>query len=141
MTIQFSVTVWTVICFVAVYLVLRNLLFKPMLDVMDKRRAKIAGAKRAHEECERIREQRLAEMLEEREKKALEARKNADIEADRVRLEGKQSLERAKEERIRVVSDYRERMETEYKRDMDKVTEPIKTVADDFLSHIFSSGH
>mgnify|MGYP002517687712 CR=1 FL=1 len=36
MNIQISVIIWTVICFVALMLILRNLLFKPLLDVMDK---------------------------------------------------------------------------------------------------------
>lgn len=140
MTIQISVTVWTLICFTAVFLVLRNVLFKPLLEVMDKRKAKIDGARMAREESERVRQNRLAEEREERERKAIEARKNADMEADRVRLEGKHLLEAAKEERIRVVSDYRERMEREYAQEMDTVTEPIKAVADEFLSHIFSNG-
>jgi F-type H+-transporting ATPase subunit b len=45
MTIQPSVSVWTVICFVVLMLVLDRLLFRPLLDFMDKRREKIDGAR------------------------------------------------------------------------------------------------
>ena len=45
MNIQLSVIVWTVICFVLLRLILKNLLFKPVLQVIDSRREKIDAAK------------------------------------------------------------------------------------------------
>ena len=44
MTIQPSVVIWTVICFAALYFILKYLLFDPVLKVMDKREKKIADS-------------------------------------------------------------------------------------------------
>ena len=54
MTIQISVVIWTIICFVLLMLILNNLLFKPVLDIMDKRREKIAAAKAKKAERESL---------------------------------------------------------------------------------------
>ena len=52
MNIQVSVVLWTIICFVLLMLILHNLLFKPVLKVLDARREKIvnAAAKKAARE-------------------------------------------------------------------------------------------
>jgi large subunit ribosomal protein L22 len=44
MTIQISITVWTVICFILLMLILHNWLFKPVLQMMDRRRERIEKA-------------------------------------------------------------------------------------------------
>lgn len=139
MTIQISVTVWTLICFTAMYLVLRNVLIKPLLEVMDRRKEKTGATVSAQAEKKRIAEEKRAIMLKKREEAAEEARKRAENEADQVRLEGKRLLEEAKEKRIRVIAEYRSEMDSQYAREMETVVEPIKRVADDFLSDIFGS--
>lgn len=52
MNIQVSVMVWTVICFLLLVLILQKLLFAPMLRMMDARTARIAAAKKRHEDNE-----------------------------------------------------------------------------------------
>lgn len=52
MNIQVSVMVWTVICFLLLVLILKKLLFDPMLRTMDARGARVAAAKKRHEEQE-----------------------------------------------------------------------------------------
>ena len=93
MNISLSQVIWTVICFVLFALVFDRLLMRPVLDNIDKRRAKIDGAKgrraeleesrRAAEETER---QRLAERREklarENEEKLAEAAAEADKELE-----------------------------------------------------------
>ena len=59
MSIQISVTVWTILCFLALMLILDRLLFRPLLSFMDKRREKIDGAKRARETALRQQEEEL----------------------------------------------------------------------------------
>ena len=54
MTIQLSVTVWTVICFCLLMLILHNLLFKPVLKVMDDRRERIEKARLKKEEQKKL---------------------------------------------------------------------------------------
>lgn len=49
MTIEPSLIVWTVLCFLALVLILKKLLFDPMLSFMDARSAKIEAARKARE--------------------------------------------------------------------------------------------
>ena len=78
MTIQLSVSVWTVICFVLLMLILHNLLFKPVLKVMDERNERISKASQKKfrlQEEERKREVELsekkAEFISERKKQII----------------------------------------------------------------------
>lgn len=90
MTVQVSVTVWTVLCFAALMLILDRLLFRPLLGVMDKRRDKIDGARRARADAVREREEELS------------LREGARIEAEkRARREASDELSRVKEEGAR----------------------------------------
>ena len=51
MTIEPSLIVWTVLCFLALVLILKKLLFQPMLTFMDSRNAKIEAARKAKEDA------------------------------------------------------------------------------------------
>ena len=73
MTVQISVTVWTILCFLALMFILDRLLFRPMLAVMDKRQQKIDAARRLREDDQRKRE----EILRAREEERLAAEKRA----------------------------------------------------------------
>ena len=65
MTIEPSLIVWTVLCFLALMLILKKLLFQPMLTFMDTRNAKIEAARKAKEEEAAERRQRNDELREE----------------------------------------------------------------------------
>ena len=54
MTIQPSIMVWTVICFLLLMVVLKNFLFTPVLKVMDDRRERINSAKEKKENIEKL---------------------------------------------------------------------------------------
>jgi len=77
MTVQVSVTVWTILCFLALMLILDRLLFRPLLSFMDARREKVD---RAREEKETALRERDAE-LQRREEERLSAEKHAAQEA------------------------------------------------------------
>ena len=49
MNIQPSVAVWTIICFILLMIVLRNLLFKPVLSLLDRRKEIMAQAEKKKE--------------------------------------------------------------------------------------------
>ena len=66
MTIQPSVTIWTILCVLALMLVLDRLLFRPLLSFMDKRREKIDGAKKARADALAARETELRQREEDR---------------------------------------------------------------------------
>lgn len=114
MTIQFSVTLWTVICLVLLMLILHNLLFKPMLRVMDARREKIdkAAAKKAEwekaeREYEMVRLEKEAAFLDEQKRRVRD-------EIEDIRAAGKKKVDYAKEERLRLVDEYRRSSEAEH---------------------------
>ena len=54
MTIQISIIIWTILCFIALMLILHNWLFKPVLAVMDKRRERIEKAAARKADAERM---------------------------------------------------------------------------------------
>ena len=73
MTVQVSVTVWTILCFLALMLILDRLLFRPLLSFMDK----VDAARVAKETALRQRE----EELRQREEDTAAAEKKAAQEA------------------------------------------------------------
>ena len=88
MTIEPSLIVWTVLCFLALVLILKKLLFQPMLTFMDTRNAKIEAARKAKEDA--------------RTEYEAEARRLADERAAQeaqLRQSGAKALEQAQEER------------------------------------------
>ena len=139
MSIQISVVVWTLICFAVLYLVLRNLLFKPMLSVMDQRKKKIEDASAAKEEAERLLEKKRLEALAEQEALSRKAAEEEKLEAEKVRLEGKKLLEDAKKERITIVEDYRAKTEADYETDMATAAAELDTIADRFLARLLEN--
>lgn len=87
MTIEPSLIVWTVLCFLALVLILKKLLFQPMLTFMDTRNAKIEASRKAKEDA--------------RTEYEAEARRLADERAAQeaqLRQSGAKALEHAQEE-------------------------------------------
>ena len=101
MTIQISVTIWAVICFCLLMVILNHLLFKPVLQVMDRRKEKIQAATLKKAEYERALEEQKASEIER--KRALEEKQNKRMkeELETIRMESKRAIEAAKGERIR----------------------------------------
>lgn len=87
MSIQISVTIWTILCFVALMLVLDRLLFRPLLDFMDRRREKIDGAKQARQTALREREEELRRRAEDRASAKKQAMQDATAALEDVRQE------------------------------------------------------
>lgn len=113
MTIQLSVTLWTLLCFLALILILNNLLFKPVLRVMDARRARIGAAKDKAAEYARIRAQN-----EQERKEALDARERARQKqlverVDALRQESREAVDAARTERLAALDRFREKTEAE----------------------------
>ena len=94
MTVQVSVTVWTILCFLALMLILDRLLFRPLLSFMDERRSKVDGARERKETALRQRE----EELHHREEELAAAQKRAaqDLAA---------AVESAQKEAVRAAAD------------------------------------
>ena len=54
MNIQPSVIVWTVICFLLLMIILKNLLFAPVLKMLDSRKEKVDAADKKLRDIESI---------------------------------------------------------------------------------------
>lgn len=78
MNIQISVMVWTVICFLLLVLILQKLLFSPMLRMMDARSARIAAAKKRHEDNENAEKAAKAAADEAFRESAVQAKNDAE---------------------------------------------------------------
>ena len=87
MTIEPSLNVWTVLCFLALVLILKKLLFQPMLTFMDTRNAKIEAARKAKEDARTEYEAEARSLADER------AAQEAQL-----RQSGAEALEQAQEE-------------------------------------------
>lgn len=119
MTIQLSVTIWTIICFILLMLILHFLLFKPVLTVMDERRARIENAVQKKAENERL-ESEYASMLKEEEKAYLEAQqKQINEKIESIRQDTKKAVAAAMEERLRSADAYRESSKKEQEEILD----------------------
>lgn len=90
MTIEPSLIVWTVLCFLALMVILKKLLFQPMLALMDARSAKIEAARKAKEQARAEHDEKLRRMQDEH-----------AAQAAQLHASGEAALERAHEEFLR----------------------------------------
>lgn len=106
MTIQLSVSVWTVICFVLLMLILHNLLFKPVLKVMDERNERIRKAAQKKIHLQEEEEKREAEISEKKAAFIAEKKKQLKDEIEEIRLKSRQDVLLASKERLNEVDSY-----------------------------------
>lgn len=101
MTIQLSVTIWTIICFCLLMVILHHLLFKPVLQLMDRRKEKVAAAAAKKEEYERLAAEHEAKLMEQRQAAHEKRQKQMKDALEKIRIESKLAIDGAKKERIR----------------------------------------
>ena len=113
MTIQISVLIWTVICFLLLMLILHFLLFQPVLKLLDQRSGRIRKAAAKKAEYERLSAE--YEVMQKEKKAALikERQRLVKAEIKKIRSEGRLKLEAANDERLRRVDQYRMNAEAE----------------------------
>ncbi len=107
MNIQLSVSIWTVICFILLMVILHNLLFKPVLRTMDQRRERLEKAKEKQSLAEKMTIE--YENLCNEKREALEKQRKMLVrqEIEQIRLDSKRAVESAGAERIREVEEFR----------------------------------
>lgn len=140
MSIQISVAIWTVICFLLLMLILHNWLFKPVLEVMEKRRSRIEKAKEKQIEAQRLSaeyEQKNEELRLAFEK---EQKKLANAEIDRINTDGKKAVESAQVSRLNTYEVYREECIEEYSKIMSSAESSTKQIAEIFADRIINQG-
>ncbi len=138
MSIQISVVIWTVICFLLLMLILHNWLFKPVLEVMEKRRNRIEKAKEKQLEVQRltveheklIQEQKLAFEKEQKVK--------ADMEIEKIHADSKKSVEAAKNMRLSTYETYREECVREYSKIIATAEKSTEQIAEIFADRLIN---
>ncbi|MBQ8828136.1 MAG: hypothetical protein IJZ90_03245 [Clostridia bacterium] len=138
MNIQISVIIWTVICFILLVIILHNLLFKPVLEVIDKRKRRIELAALKKAEEERL----LAEIEQKKHDCQAEclARQKESVKAEieKIHADSKKAVEEAKNNRLTEVERYREKSEKEHEEIVSSVSESAKEIAAAFAEKIIS---
>ena len=132
MNIQISITVWTIICFVVLMLILDRLLFRPLLSFMDKRREKIDGAKTARETAQREREEEITRRAEERAEAKRRAAADAAAALEDKRLDYARLTSEKKAENERSIAALRE----ELNRESGEILAAVEPRTDELISAI-----
>ena len=138
LSIQVSLILWTVICFFLLLLILRNLLFKPMLACMDARRKKISDAEIKHRnDLDREKE---AAALAETALMELTAKSEAEMnrKTERVRTEAEHTLAALIAREQSDCEAYRNTLEAERKAFENETETAAKQLGDLFVSDFIS---
>lgn len=138
MNIQISVVIWTVICFALLMVILRNLLFKPLLKVMDERSVRLENARKKKSEIdEAIREQE--EKLCQQQTDYLEKQKKEISERlASIQAESKNAVIEARRKSLSDVKAYRKSMDAERGKTVSDVSANAKSIAEAFARQIIS---
>lgn len=138
MTIQISIVIWTIICFILLMIILHNFLFKPVLKVIDGRKQRLEAARKKEKEQNEKIEAHKAEILRQRAEYALEKEQLSKKVAEQLSIQGKFQIEEAQKKRIKDVDDYRILMDESYGQIISSVSKEMNTVAELFASRIVS---
>ena len=136
MTIQLSVTVWTVICFVALMLILHNLLFKPVLAMLDKRNKRIEDAAKKKAEYEAMQSKNESLLIESKKASLENKLKEAKEEVEAIRAKSKTAAEKAQEQRLKRVDDYRIKTDAEHEEILNVLKERSASLAETFAKSL-----
>lgn len=138
MNIQPSVMVWTVICFLILTVILKNLLFTPLLKIMDSRREKIQAASKKKEDIEKC----ILEHKNQAEKEKTLAEEKTGKETkqklEQLQLQSKKEIETAQRQCIADVQKYREGITDEHDKIVYSVAPKMETAAALFAKNIIS---
>ena len=138
MNIQISVVIWTVICFMILMLILKNLLFTPVLRMLDSRKERIDAAREKKAEIERLTAEN-QKYIQEQKVLDLEARKSAaKVRVQEIQSEGKKKIEAAQRESLNEINAYRESISDECEKIVKSVAPEMETVTEIFVNNIIS---
>jgi len=115
-----DLTIWTIVVFVVLLLVLHKLAWKPMLEGLQGREARIRGeldeAKNAREDAQKLRDQLKVELnkIQDKMREMLdEARRDGQQVKERLLAEGKADIQAEKERALREIEATREQAKQE----------------------------
>ena len=129
MSFQPSIMVWTVICFLVLMLILKNLLFKPVLKVMDSRNEKIQAVETL------VADQKVQlekEIALTREAKIKEAKQMLE----QLQSQGQKEIENAHRQCLADIEKYKESITDELNKIVSSVAPEMETAAALFARNI-----
>lgn len=138
MTIQISIAIWTVICFILLMIILRNFLFKPVLKVLDDRKRRLEKARLKEKEQIKIAKENEMFILTQKAEFAKKKEQLAKEAADNINAQGKLQIEEAQKKRISDVDKYRASMDESYKQIISTASVEMNKVAEIFALKIIS---
>ncbi len=138
MSIQISVIIWTVICFLLLMLILHNWLFKPVLEVMEKRRNRIEKAKEKQLEIQRLSAEHESMLAEQKKTFLKEQKAKADMEIEKIQADSKKSVDSARTVRLNTYETYREECAKEYSRILSNAEKSTEQIAEIFADRLIS---
>lgn len=139
MNIQPSVIVWTVICFLLLTVILKNLLFTPVLDILDKRKEKIDRAEKKLRDIESIKAENERYLASEKERAEAESIAEAKETVQQIQSHGKKDIEAAHRKSLSDIEEYRNDIKGEYDKIVYSVAPKMETAAAIFVKNIISN--
>ena len=139
MSIQPSVVVWTVICFVLLMIILKNLLFKPVLEVLDKRKEKIDAASKKLRNIESITAENERRLASEKARAEAESVAAAKEKVQQIQSQGKKEIQNAQRKCLSDIDEYRNGITEEYDKIVYSVAPKMETAAAIFAKNIISN--
>lgn len=138
MNIQLPVVLWTVICFIALMLILKFLLFNPVFEVMDKRKARIEAAKKKKEQAAAITEEheKRLEIIAEDAKIQRENFINGELKL--IRIKTKTETAEAKAARFARVEAYKKETEAQKEGIKNQFSSSVEDIAKAFAERLIS---
>lgn len=138
MNIQLPVVLWTVICFIALMLILKFLLFNPVFEVMDKRKARIEAAKKKKEQAAAITEEheKRLEIIAEDAKIQRENFINGELKL--IRIKTKTETAEAKAARFARVEAYKKETEAQKEGIKKQFSSSVEDIAKAFAERLIS---
>lgn len=138
MSFQPSVIIWTVICFLLLTVILKNLLFTPVLRVLDERKERLEAAKGKRAEIERLTAENEALVAAEKEKELQKRSDEAKQLAFDIQSEGKREIELAQRQCLAEIEKYRESIKDEHEQIVASVAPKMETAAAIFAKNIIT---
>lgn len=138
MEIQLSVIIWTVICFLLLMLILKKLLFTPILKMLDGREEKIEAARKKKAEIERLTAEN--EEYISKQKALYDEKRKAEAKAtaQKIQSDGKKEIDAAQRKCLDDIKAYREGISDEYEKIVQSVAPKMETAAAIFAKNIIS---
>lgn len=138
MNIQPSVIVWTVICFLLLMLILKNLLFTPVLEMLDRRKEKVERAEKKLRDIENISAENERRLSAEKLRAEAESIALAKKSVQQIQSQGKKEIENARRKCLADIEKYRQDITGEYDELVFTVAPKMETAAAIFAKNIIS---